>query len=74
MNSTGVIDKPYRGQGLGRDFLQLTEEMCKDRGLRWSILGTTPQLSKMFIKFGYKYCDWRVESIGSGVSIISKPV
>ena len=64
------IVRELRGQGFGRQLMMKTEEFCHNKGMQHCYLGTTPDIAPMYLKFGYKFCDWRIQTIGSGVSMI----
>ena len=64
------IVRELRGQGFGRQLMMKTEEFCHNKGMQHCYLGTTPDIAPMYLKFGYEFCDWRIQTIGSGVSMI----
>ncbi|XP_072035622.1 uncharacterized protein [Amphiura filiformis] len=68
------IARELRGQGNGRELMKQMEEFCKKKGMCHCFLGTTPDISKMYVKFGYHYCDWRIQTIGSGMLGNSTPL
>lgn len=63
----GLTDKEFRGLGFQKPLMNRTEEYCKNKGFQWIILDTSPATSKGLLSIGYKYRDWRVVTIGSGM-------
>ena len=63
------MDKALRGHGQGRHLMNLAEDYVKSRGISRMFLSCLQDNAGVFLHRGYRYCEPKVATLGSAVSV-----
>lgn len=62
------MDKALRGEGQGRQLMNLAEDYVKSRGISRMFLSCLQDNAGVFLHRGYRFCEPKVATLGSAVS------